>query len=259
MPIIVSRVAATTLVFLALGVAGFYIGAGSSASGAYPDPPTYYETVLDDAPAGYWRFGEPSGTTQVDSSGHNNNGTYLGGVALGATGITGAAPNTAATYDGINDTSRIPDSLSLDVGNTFTAEGWIKRSAVTKTHELFNKGGNGLHIVVMAASSSNQVLLRRANVGTLAKSSVPVLADGAYHHIVVTLNGLGSSAKIYIDGVDVTTIVAPGQTVFDTAFLLTMGAAASTAAQYDEFALYDTVLTPDQVAEHYALGVGTLT
>ena len=102
---------------------------------------------------GYWRFGEPSGTALLDSSGHNNNGTYLGGVALGALGIPGAIPNTAATYDGVNDTGRVPDANSLDVGNSFSIEGWIKRSSTTKTHELFNKGANGFQLVVMNAAS----------------------------------------------------------------------------------------------------------
>ena len=110
---------------------------------------------------------------------NNNNGTYLGGVALGAIGIPGACPNTAATYDGVNDTGRVPDANSLDVGNSFTLEGWIKRSSTTKTHELFNKGTNGLQLVVMNAASLNRVLLRRAGVTAIAQSTVPVLADGA--------------------------------------------------------------------------------
>ena len=62
----------------------------------------YASTILAAGPAGYWRFGEPSGTALLDSSGHNNNGTYLGGVALGALGIPGAfrtprQPTTAST------------------------------------------------------------------------------------------------------------------------------------------------------------------
>jgi len=36
---------------------------------------TYSASVLADAPAGYWRFGEPSGTLLSDSSGHGNSGT----------------------------------------------------------------------------------------------------------------------------------------------------------------------------------------
>jgi hypothetical protein len=211
--------------------------------------------VLADAPAGYWRMGEPIGsTTMLDSSGHNNNGTYLGGVALGAPGIPGASPNTAATYDGVNDTARVPDASSLDVGSSFSIEGWIKRASTTKSYELFNKGANGFQLVVMSAGSGNSVWLRRAGVTTIAQSTAPVLADGNYHHVVATMNGPGT-AKIYIDGVLASTSLSAVQAIQDTAFPLTFGSAAGAAAQYDEFALYDQVLSPQQVADHHAAGV----
>ena len=213
----------------------------------------YAARVIADTPRGYWRFGEPSGTALLDSSGHNNHGTYLGGVALGALGIPGAAPNTAATYDGVNDTGRVPDSVSLDVGNTFTLEGWIKRSSDTKTHELFNKGTNGFQLVVMNAASLNRVLLRRAGITAIAQSTAPVPADGVYHHVVATMNGPGT-AKIYIDGALASTSLSAVQQIQDTAFPLTFGSASSTPAQYDEFALYNFALTGAQVAQHYALG-----
>jgi hypothetical protein len=220
-----------------------------------------YESVVEgDVPAGYWRFGEPSGTTMLDSSGTvpPNNGTYIGGVTLNQPGALVGSSNTAALYDGIDDQGRVPDANSLDVGNSFTAEGWIKRSSEAKTHELMNKGANGIHLVVSNAASLNKVLLRRAGVATIADSTVGVPADGRYHHVVATMNGLGSTAKIYIDGQDRTHVVAPGQTILNTAFPLTFGSfgsAPATPAFYDEFALYDSALTAAQVSAHYNEGV----
>jgi subtilisin-like proprotein convertase family protein len=218
----------------------------------------YATSAAADAPAGYWRFAEPSGTTLIDSSGHANNGTYLGGVTLNQPGALAGNPNTAASYDGVNDTSRIPDSASLDVGHEFTVEGWVKRSSTTKSMELMNKGGNGFQLVVMNAGSGNKVFLRKANVTTLAQSTVGVLADGRYHHIAATINGPGSSARIYVDGADVTDGVPAGaaQVIQDTSFLLTFGIAAATETKFDEFALYDAVLSPARIAAHYAAGVG---
>jgi subtilisin-like proprotein convertase family protein len=220
---------------------------------------TYAGVVAADAPAGYWRFGEPSGSTvQIDSSGHGNNGTYLGGVTLAQPGALAGNPNTAASYDGVNDTSRIPDAASLDVGPQFTVEGWVKRSSTTKSMELMNKGGNGFQLVVMNAGSGNKVFLRKANVTTIAQSTVPVLADGRYDHIAATINGPGSTARIYVDGVDVTDPVPAGaaQVIQDTPFLLTFGISAATETKFDEFALYDGVLSGARIAAHYAAGVG---
>src|SRR5215831_14920886 len=46
----------------------------------------YSSAVLADHPVAYYRLGETSGTTAVDSSGNGSNGTYVGGVALGQPG-----------------------------------------------------------------------------------------------------------------------------------------------------------------------------
>ena len=203
---------------------------------------------------GCWRMGEPSGTAMLDSSGNANHGTYLGGVTLGQPGALVGDPNTAALYDGVNDFGRVPDSNTLDVGDSFTLEGWIKRSSTAKTHHLYNKGANGLHLVVMNQGAGSQVFLRKTNVTTIARSAGGVGA-GTWHHIVATKNGT-SSAKIYIDGVLDTVAVSPAVTIANTAFPLTFGVADSTPAVYDEFALYDTALTAAEVAAHYNAGIG---
>ncbi len=212
---------------------------------------SYADVVLADTPAGYWRFGEPSGTALLDSSPNHNNGTYLGGVALGAPGALTASGdlNTAATYDGVNDTGRVPDSATLHVGSSFTIEGWVSRGSTAKSYELFNKGANGIQLSLMNAGSGNKLFLRKANVTTIAQSSIGILANG-YHYVVATMNGAGT-ARIYIDGVDVTTSVSAVQAIADTAFPLTFGNAAGAPAKFDEFALYDSVLTPAQITAHY--------
>ncbi|MFN0154525.1 MAG: DUF6531 domain-containing protein, partial [Gaiella sp.] len=48
----------------------------------------YKATVLDDAPAVYWRLGEASGSTAADASGNSRTGTYTGGT-LNQTGAFG--------------------------------------------------------------------------------------------------------------------------------------------------------------------------
>ena len=147
---------------------------------------------------GCWSFNEPpASTTALDSSPFLNNGTYLGNPVLGTSGVR----NTAVTMDGINDSVRVPDSASLDVGDSFSLEGWIRRTPTTKSHELFNKGGSGYQLVVMGSPNGNQVFLRKAGVTTIVRSATGVPVDGNYHHIVATKNG-ANTAKIYIDGVE---------------------------------------------------------
>lgn len=218
----------------------------------------YADEVLDLSPGGYWRFGEASGTALLDASPHANNGTYLGGVTLGAAGAIVGDANTAASYDGVNDTGRVPDADSLDVGSSFTMEGWIKRSSTAKSQELFNKGQNGLQLSVMSAGSGNKVFLRKAGVTTIAQSTTGVLADGRYHYVVATMSGNGTTAKIYVDGTDVTQLLPAGgaQSIANTAFPLTFGIAGSAQAFYDEFALYDEALPSCEIGDHYTTATG---
>lgn len=197
---------------------------------------------------GCWRFDETSGTVASDSSTFLNHGTYLGGPTLGVPGRF----NTAVSLDGFNDSVRVPDANSLDVGDSFSLEGWIKRSSTAKSHALFNKGGGGFQLVVMNAGSGNLVYLRKANVTTIATSTAPVPADNAYHHVVATKNG--TAVKIYVDGVPGTTPVSLVQVVQNTASPLQFGDGGSVPANYDEFAVYDQVLTDAQVAARYAAG-----
>jgi hypothetical protein len=96
-------------------------------------------------------------------------------------------------------------------------------------------------------------------VTTIAHSTAGVPADGAYHHIVATKDGPGTTT-IYIDGLDAGTVqVSGGQVVQNTALPLTFGGAGSTPTLFDDFALYDGVLNPSQVAAHNAAGVSAPT
>ena len=163
--------------------------------------------------------------------------------------------NTSISMDGVNDSVRVPAANSLNVGDSFSLEGWVKRTSDAKSQELFNKGGNGFQLSVMSAGNGDQVWLRKANVTTIARSTAGVPADGAFHHIVVTRNGTGAgNTTIYIDGVAGTVMLAPVQATVNTTFPLTFGA-VGTQADFDEFAVYDSVLTQAQVSELYSIGV----
>lgn len=224
------------------------VDGADSDCGSGPPPACDVALVV----AGCWRFGEPSGTVALDSSGNGNNGTYLGGVTLGQPGVI--AGNTAALFDGFNDTVRIPNSISLKVGSSFSLEAWVKRTSTAKSQELMNKGANGFQLTVMSAGSSNQVWLRKAGVNTLARSNGGILADGRYHHIVATMSGAAGSEKIYIDGaLDTAPVIAP-QIPQNTTFPLTFGSAASSPTFHDEFVVYGRALSAPEVATRFARG-----
>jgi hypothetical protein len=201
---------------------------------------------------GCWHFDELSGTVAADSSGNANHGQYIGGPLLGQPGVF----QTAVQLDGVNDRISVPDSATLDVGDSFSVEGWVRRATTTGTEELFNKGGNGLQLSVLSAPNLNQVVLRKANITTVARSTAGVPADGNFHHVVATRSGPGGVA-IYIDGVNGgTTQVSATQVIQDTAFPLQFGLGNSAGARFDEFAIYDRALTSTEVNCRFALASG---
>ena len=94
---------------LADGKHTFTVAATDRAGNADLSPATRTFTVRTPPAAGFWRFGEPvNSTTLTDASGKGNHGTYLGRPVLGVAGALTANPNTAATFDGIDDTAASP-------------------------------------------------------------------------------------------------------------------------------------------------------
>src|SRR5712671_4787956 len=106
------------------------LSGAASASDSHAAASTYSSAVLADAPAGYWRLGESSGTTAADSAGHNA-GTYVGGVTLGQAGALSGDSDTSVVLDGSIATVQIPDAAALDPTTQITLEAWIKPSALT--------------------------------------------------------------------------------------------------------------------------------
>jgi len=48
--------------------------------------------------------------------------------------------NTAVSLDGADDLVRVPDDNSLDVGDSFTLEGWIKRGSTARRSRCSSRG-----------------------------------------------------------------------------------------------------------------------
>jgi hypothetical protein len=166
--------------------------------------------------------------------------------------------NTAVRLDGVNDTVRVPDSASLDVGDSFSLEGWVKRTNAGKNVTMFNKGGQGFQLAILnganGSAEDNRVVFRKANGTTIARSTATVPADANFHHIVATKSGT-NSARIYIDGAEAGTVqVTPSAVVQNTTFPLLFGMGNMPQVVFDEFAVWGRALSAAEVAQHYTGG-----
>jgi len=230
-----------------------------TTAASFPGGP-YDEAVLADAPVVYYRLGESSGTTAGDSSGAGLNGSYLGGPLLGRPGAI--AGNTAVEFrDGVADHVAVPHSAALDLDDVFSIELWVKRT-------VLNPAGPRQTMICKTAGgfclgfNDDKLQLHQENGGTnytVALGSPPGITDtSAFHHVVVTKNG--ADIVSYWDGQLSESIssVLVADMFLATTGPLYLGAKDGAADSepfpglLDEVAVYDYVLTPAQVAAHYA-------
>jgi hypothetical protein len=212
-------------------------------------PASYYDTVRGDAPGGYWRLGDTSGGALDETGGPA--GTYNGGVTLGVPGALLSDPNPAARFDGINDYVSVPDHATLDVGDFFTYELWLRRGATRGvTQRIIHKGGGAPSL---GFGGNNKLVLIPGGSGTTAlATSSSAITDSNWHHVVATKSG--SSVHIYVDGIDVT-VPGSNATTTNNATALNIGRATTGTAYFDgdvdEVAVYPVALSQAQVLEHY--------
>jgi hypothetical protein len=241
------------VLLLLLGAALSACGVTPAASPGGPVAPTaatarqsYSAAVLADAPAGYWRMGETSGTTMTDATTNANDGTYSGAVKLGQPGALAGDKSTAVDFDGHTAAASVPSSPSLKV-TRITIELWIKKISesgygifVAKDYfELLNNSYTGRLEFRLTASADPAVV------------STTTLALNTWYYVVATYDG--SVASLYVNGQldgSQPAVATPAPTDgplsigrrFDGFF---------NNAVLQEVAIYPTALSADRIAAHW--------
>lgn len=219
----------------------------------------YVDEVLADSPVVYYRLGEASGTTMVDSSGNGRDGTYVASPDLGSPGLIHDDPNTAIWFDSVNQSGVIPYESWMN-NTAVSYEFWYKPDAASRFQRRY--------ILSRYASSSIDqdvlVYLRVGRIhfnmytgsGTTGEISAPTFAADQIYHIVFTRDG--TTARLYVDGIEAVSTTYSGNRV-GTADLRIGYPNLTPDAPYvgvlDEFAAYDYALTPGRIRRHYLAGI----
>lgn len=217
---------------------------------------SYISQVLADGAVGFWELGEASGATATDATG-NSNGTYNGSITYGIPGIPGGGGSTGAgpTTTNIANKVTIPDVAAQHVGDTFSMEVWIKRSATQGAIQRLFGTASGLG-PDLEFTAGDLISFNKTSVNSVCTSSVALTDTANWHQILATKTG--AAFHLYIDGVDVTVPVG-NQTMSNTAgwmiFLTSPNNSPAPAGMgFAMASIYPTVLTPAQVLNHYNLG-----
>jgi hypothetical protein len=212
----------------------------------------------------YWKFDEGSGTIAGDSVGEND-GTIYG--TSWTTGIVGSA----ISFDGIDDGIEINNEENFDFEYTqpLTIETWINyigddsipQTIVGKNMEPYPYTGYILYI--HASKLTFQLIGTDHNYQLATESNI---SPNQWTHVAVTYDGSGDASGVthYKNGVESPSYVMynkyGGSSLTDwPLYIGTRGTGWNFNGKIDEVAIYNRILTPEEIQEHYENGLLGLT
>ena len=229
----------------------------------------YPQAVDTDTPTSYWRLGEPAGSTSAADSYGTNAGTYGGGVTLGQAGPLNGDPSTAAAFNGTSGSVTVPDTrlLRFDRTQPFSVDAWVKTTsgsqeviasklAASPAYTGWEVGLlNGRPYVTVIGSSTTSSLWQESGTN---------VADGAWHHLVMTYDGSSKAAGVhfFIDGGadngTPTTLVDALNTPSVSTVPVILGSRGSTtyfSGSLSDIAVYNQALNGTQAQIHHQAGI----
>lgn len=224
----------------------------------------YFSMIMNAAPAGYWRLGEPPGVTPVptvkDETANHNNGTYLNGPTLGVPGALSNDPNTAVNFAGSSDYVEIPDASSLRLTGSFAIELWMKLDALGQNSKYVIAKGNRYAVLFGYVTNSFEFF---TGSGLFTgcdprPGSQMAVQDTNWHHVVYSYDSTTPTWSGYLDGVQKFSTTSCSFTLSTGNEVFRIGAAGGNVnninAVIDEVAVYGHPLTAAQVLIHYTMG-----
>ncbi len=221
----------------------------------------YSDAVLADNPFAYYRFEELSGTTATNSGsmGAAGNGTYVNSPTLGTTLI--GAPVGLGNSVGLVGSPYV-DVPSLGGNHSqLSVEAWVNTNGVaggccTSIFHTDSWGNNALGRSLHYNIKGGRDIEHATNGGGPSNVNSPVntIVDNTWQHLVTTYDATTGDVEFYVDGASVGsgTHGSMGDiNLSDTGQIGAWNGGRLLPGNVDEFAFYDSVLTPQQVQSHF--------
>lgn len=198
----------------------------------------------------------PFNGNALDNSGGNSHGIEFGSIDYGE-GIQGEA----ALFDGIDDYVLIPEPSSIDDGDLvdFSVSFHILANNTSGISIFINKHSDSNHNI---QTFSGSIRDGKITFSTEALSGVnsgiitePIIDNSTWYHVVYIFDESKLSMKMYIDGLEVGSVIAsdyPGHGIGDL-FLgrTTIGDGYYLNGSIDEVRIYNRVLSEIEIQELY--------
>jgi len=228
----------------------------------------YPAKVLRDGAVGYWRLGDLSGLTAVDSAQTPHNATYTADVALVQAGAL-ADGNAAADFPGLTGQA-VVTGYTLTLIPQVSFEAWIWADTIHAVQlRVWFAGRNTSYISLAAGGAFPARVIFSLDMNGGVQNTVAgtlIIPVGTWTHVVGTFDATDTKMRIYINGVlnatSASFTVGTGLRISTGTFRIgaydNLTPANFWDGKLDEVALYATCLTPRQIAEHYALRLAVL-
>jgi CUB/sushi domain-containing protein len=209
-------------------------------------------TLAAASPVLYWRLGEPTGSVASDISGNDLHGSYTS-VTLGAAGVS----SDGDTAIGMTDGRVTLSSIGAFPTTAITAELWMRSSDASTPGTPLSYAAGSDNELLLYDYRSLAIYIDGPSIGTGV-----ALNDGAWHHVAVTWESTTGDTRLYVDGalafmgtLSAGGVIDPGGTLILGQEQDCVGGCVDPAQRFigdlDEVAIYDRVLSPDEIAAHY--------
>ncbi len=242
----------------------------------------YYNAVTNLNPVLYLPLNEtvvPPASTPVainqGTLGTVDNGVYTHGAFPGVPGALTGDPDTGGLFTGggggIAHMSAAYDAAYASVSN-FTVEVWVNSPATDPgTDCIINcvdagspRAGWLIYTDITAVGTFNFRTYYQNGTSAAENYNIPVpgghILSNTWYHLVVTFNAVTATAQGYVNGQPVASAGTTTQIyVGSTAGKFTVGARGDSSFAFpgylDEAAFYSNLLSPSDIAAHYAAGI----
>jgi PKD repeat protein len=224
----------------------------------------YGAAVYDDQPDVYWRHDTTSGAGAFDTMAAEADGTYSSGITLGQAGSPAAPTGKSIALPGGAQT--VVANQPTSNPTVFSEETWFKTTTTTGGRIIGfgnasagNTSSNYDRHVYMFDDGRLRYGVWDGNTEVIDTSAS--YNDGQWHHVVATFGPAGMG--LYLDGALVGTHSPVTPQAYDGYWRIgsdnTWGGASTNdfSGAIDETAIYPTVLSAANVAQHWQLGGGT--
>lgn len=208
------------------------------------------------SPAFVYRMGaaDVGTSTALDDGGAAANGTYTGTVSKGLPTPIDEGAALGVGFAG-SSAAYITTPTLASIGTTCTMISWVRIRGNNANIILMNhQGGSGSNLQMTLLASGSGFLVRLYSSSPtstqFAVSSTTLTDRFQWHMIAATINGTTNTAKIYVDGVDVTS-GTPSTVTLNSHTTWRVGMADETCVT-SHAALFPTVLTAAQIAGLYS-------